>query len=169
MLVKLYDENVQNKKFFKKIVFFIFTYYCLYFEFESYCTSKSEHKAVGWESEVHLNMAMKLQSLIEDIYKSLFTGCAKLFLPLAFPHPRGLPPYRRTETIVYNIHCISLQLTVFCVISRTTPSEGSFLPLHASKSSGLPRLSYLQNSSFFGATRLRVLLKGKGKASTFLE
>lgn len=69
----------------------IFTYYSLYFEFESYCTSKTEYKAVGWESEVHLNMAMKLQGLIKDIYKSLFTGCVNIFL-WPFPHPRGLPP-----------------------------------------------------------------------------
>lgn len=120
-----------------------------------------------WDSEIHLNMAMKLQSLIRDIYKSLFFRVCNNSLPLAFPPSKGSSSGQRHLCTAYTVFLCSRLCFVW--FPRPHLQRGHFFPYMPLSAVGCQDFSYLQNSSFFGATRLRVLPKGKGKASSCLE
>lgn len=121
-----------------------------------------EYKAVEWETEVHLNMAMKLQRRI-DIYRYLQISFQRTILFLwPFPQLRGLPPYTQGQRHLYTTLYISAADCV-CVISQTTPSEGSFLPLHASEHSGLPRLFLFTEQFLFWCDKAALTAKGERK------
>lgn len=129
-------------------------------------TMLPEYKAVEWETEVHLNMAMKLQRRISDIYRSHFR---EQFSFSGLSPNWGVFHHTHKDRDICIQHCISLQQTVFVWFPRPHLQRGHFFPYMPLSTADCQDSSYLQNSSFFGATRLRSLLKGKGNASSCLE
>lgn len=123
-----------------------------------------EYKAVEWETEVHLNMAMKLHRRISDIYRSHVRLREQFSFSGLSPNRGERPETRHAQgqRHLYTTLYFSAADCV-CVISQTTPSEGSFLPLHASERSGLPRLFLFTEQFLFWCDKAALTAKGERK------